>query len=831
MTMFQKAFRILKRSIFSNFVHPLAFLALFVLPFFIFLMYEKRSLKTNIPYPKQLPATMKMIEDFGSVKQYHPFCGPFSLKRDNTATPNTVTNSCIVSPVDEDTCGDIKDRFYSYSADFSCPGTELCKLDNRHSFDRNNLDSLIFSCDLFHCHQESSLSIGFINATNGFLTWSNPWLSDNIKLILKNLAIRTLKAGYPFLFLECNSKIPTKTIRQLLVLPYITKSYEPQVKNPANSFVNINMMLIDSVSRPHFYRSLPKTVKYLTDLQASSRQHVLDFELLHAVKSRTFESLQALFTGKLLEIGSEFEGVAIPPQAVEFHKLLKMFKERDYETLYQEDLCWEHDWGLIRDTGVYKENPQRNERFSALNKALKNSLIDNTGMTHSSCNVFHRYDIIDHFNFPSKICYGKHLQHDFFLDYLDDALNRTRKPLFTFTLMNVGHEGTAQRIRTFDQSLKRFLGNMDDHGNTVHILFSDHGNTYGDFSASSVGRFEMFHPFLFMVIPESITMRIGKVGMRNLQTNTKRLITLVDLHHTIVSLLGMLHDNNADNSLQSKTGIRHLTNNFTNAGLLGNISPKRGCDDLKLLHGTLCFCEGWKSSLRVSSVHFLLAEHALAWLNRVISGPQLLTRLQVASDIQHKHCEQLQGYAIRNVWQKRVKGKLLLGIDITTQYSAIFSVVLSLSLERQHSFDIRVDSFERLTRYGNFKACAYPAVELNLCLCSITKPTEIIQRIPKTALGSVFHATTISRKIHHPCFYILSRTYKAGVVFEASNSCSNVSYTVDLYFELVNMKLSQDAVKATVAPASVEYLVAAIMIEAGFEWSWKYSVDLTWESV
>eukprot|EP00794_Sanderia_malayensis_P007399 gene7398-8219_t len=692
----------LKRFIVSNWTLFLAVLVLSFTALFILPLYEETIIKGH-QMSKQCVQLQKHITTL-RVKQYDPFCGPHTLgkykpmaKEKSMNSDHNRSSTCQIASPEKLICEDIKDLYEAYYVDLFCSkevAFELCKTANAGTFDRRNLKSLEFSCQLCLCDAEQPFSIGTTNSDTGLHYWLHVAVSQNVEPIVSREAIKALEAGNPYIFLRCTSKKTKQFINHLLVLPFVPFGPNRINFGPVenhNPSININMMLIDSISRPHFYRSLPRTVEYLTMLRQSNKHRVLDYELFHSVKGRTFESINALFTGKLIQMESKFEGQRIPLHSVGFEKLLRRFKDRHYETLYQEDLCWQYDWGLVRDLGILKKGLKLEMKYSEMNKAYKKNFIENVGVTHSTCEVFHSLGIIDHFNHPSKICYAGRLQHDFFLEYLLDALKATKEnPLFSFSLLNVGHEGTGRRIRTFDESLRDFLVNIQDRDDTINILFSDHGNNYGFFSQSQEGQFEMFHPVLFMIIPQAVAKKIGDAKMRNLEINQHRLMTLVDVHYTLISLLDVFTNNTDDDR---DHGNEHKQNN----GLLGEISPKRGCDDLNLLRGTLCFCEGWKTKLSVTSVHYLIAEFAIATLNQAIIQTQTNNWRNV-TNLKGKYCQHLQGLTIRNVWQRRKRLKMYFGMDIITQQSSIFSVVVAGQIDRPNSLDLHLDSVERLTR-------------------------------------------------------------------------------------------------------------------------------------
>lgn len=786
----------------------------------------KPQLKHEITYEELLTDPLYLESN------YDPFCGPHKLNHVSDSKNDSMHNHtkkdsslCKVANVDEITCRQIIDQYYQTSQTGKCTKNtayDFCKV--REGSTERFGEDLLVSCSFDAYMNPSVCAIGTISRHTGMLTWIYFERDNLTEKAISDIAYRTLNDRNPFMFISCVSDDSEQVWSQLLVLPYVSYplNEEPDYGKPSTANININLMLIDSVSRPHFYRSLPRTIKYLQSLKHINETEVLDFELFHSIKGRTFESLIALFTGKNPRISAKYEGVAVPPFAVDFKRIFKKLKNAGYDTLYQEDLCWEHDWGLIKDTGIYKENLPKSMRFRAFTDAIRKNFIDSLGLTHSTCEIFHAYNIIDHFNFPRPICYAGKLQHDYFLSYLKDAISKRReKPLFSFAVINVGHEGSGKRIRTFDDSFRDFLASTKD--NAIHIIFSDHGNNYGPFALTMEGRFETFHPFMFMLIPQKIAKQIGQEKLANLKTNEQRLITLKDLHHTLLSLLSMSQKGTASSSVKM---------DLSNHGLFSPISSNRSCDDLDLLRGTLCYCENWKKSLPVGSVHYLIAEYVLAKMNKKIINALSKRRGSVKWSSKRRVCQQLIGQRLANVWQTRKDKLIVLGIDIIVQYDEVFSVTVSAKFDEISSFDFEITSLERQTSYGKYKKCANPKVPLSYCVCSLLASNKKdINAIPGAAISSMFDAKTKSREVHHNCLYILTRVYSAGVVFEASNACWNVSYTVTLVFKLENMKQASYNHDTYVPPGAVRHLAVIIMVEPGFQWSYEYTVRLGWNEV
>ena len=101
-----------------------------------------------------------------------------------------------------------------------------------------------------------------------------------------------LERGFNFLFLRCES------IFQVLTFPPILKKVE---EGKSKGGFNINVIMLDSISRPHFYRILPRAVESLHKIveDPNIKATVLDFELVQSIGQQTFENLRPFFSGVL----------------------------------------------------------------------------------------------------------------------------------------------------------------------------------------------------------------------------------------------------------------------------------------------------------------------------------------------------------------------------------------------------------------------------------------------------------------------------------------------------------------------------------------------------
>lgn len=431
-----------------------------------------------------------------------------------------------------------------------------------------------------------------------------------------------------------------------------------------------------------------------------------------------------------------------------------------------------------------------------------------SGITHSSCEVLQTYGVISPFAKPSdKICYNGKYQHSYFLDYIRDNLqaitsNKNALPLLSYTALNVAHDMYGRRVQTMDRDLSRFVESMSKESNTLTIILADHGNTYTSYTMTQEGKFEMFHPSLFIIVPEDVGKLLGTKALQALNINQRRLVTMIDLHQSLMAL--------AEPIPPKGVGPR---------GVFAPISSTRTCDDVELRTPNMCVCEGWDSPSTNSTLRLAFAEFAIGELNNKLthqgSGLPIL-----------KSCDRLQPIIYKNVRVRNTPnngGSLVTSMDIVLHsgdvakhQEDIFNIeIQSKQSTGKTSLDLKLVHYERLSPFGVYSACADKGVSGKLCICSKSKgkATESLKDIViKTSRH--FQGKLIVKPIDESCLYLIQRIHgnDDASAFEVANTCTNQSHTVMLTIsDVYNMKTSRDGpIDVVVPPGSVIFVLSAM---------------------
>ncbi|KAJ7387792.1 hypothetical protein OS493_001136 [Desmophyllum pertusum] len=109
-------------------------------------------------------------------------------------------------------------------------------------------------------------------------------------------------------FIRCGSNF------QVLTFPPILKKAED---GKSRSGISINVIVLDSISRPHLYRTLPRAVETFRKINQDPniKATAMDFELFQSIGQQTFENLRPFLSGVLKndnEISASGENMKAP---------------------------------------------------------------------------------------------------------------------------------------------------------------------------------------------------------------------------------------------------------------------------------------------------------------------------------------------------------------------------------------------------------------------------------------------------------------------------------------------------------------------------------------
>ena len=360
--------------------------------------------------------------------------------------------------------------------------------------------------------------------------------------------------------------------------------------------------------------------------------------------------------------------------------------------------------------------------------------------------------------------------------------------------LNVAHDHRSIRTQTLDVDLERYVTDMAQEENTFTIILADHGNTYTTYTADVLeGRFEMFHPSLFIIVPDKVASRLGKNVMSALAANQRRLVTMIELHRSLMVL------------------AKPLIGGVKQVGLFTPMSPNRTCDNLELRTPNLCVCEGWDVPADNDSSRMPIAEFAIGQLNNRMQA-QYQEELSLKANTGaragkiRRSCQRLLPLWFENVRERNSKtdGSLITSMDIRVaagdvvpQREDIFHVeVWTREIKGNKSLRMKLRSYDRLTLFGKYAACADHNVELKLCVCSQNATKMRSEITPQSPEGwKRFGQRPVVKDVSNTqCLRLITWSYddNNSKAYEVANVCQNQSYRVKVEaLQASNVKFSR----------------------------------------
>ena len=385
----------------------------------------------------------------------------------------------------------------------------------------------------------------------------------------------------------------------------------------------------------------------------------------------------------------------------------------------------------------------------------------------------------------------------YYLQYLikkfQEVNTNNKQPLFSFTALNIAHDPDGFRIQGLDKSLKEFFSEMTQLNDTITILFSDHGNTYTDFVYQELdGRYEQYHPSLFIIAPKGTRRYLGEHIMQNLRLNQKRLLNLIDIHHTIKYLANKSHKEK---------------------GILKALPVNRTCGDLLMSMPNLCVCRGWDSPVKNKTELMMFVELAVGEINNLIvrASPSM-------------RCKRLVPTSFYNILQRKSNEEVQMTFDINTKpgigsknlVEKISVEVAFMKSDKSKHFNGRVISFDRISQFGEYRKCSDTDFTFRFCICDysngekqtqMTSPfTNLLMQTRTSQKYNLFTSNsikeTIEEKIENKLALLtrkifvdeevddgIFKSFMVSIAFEVINNSQNQKYNVQIIFNKVyNLK-------------------------------------------
>ncbi|GIX73717.1 uncharacterized protein CEXT_20841 [Caerostris extrusa] len=285
-----------------------------------------------------------------------------------------------------------------------------------------------------------------------------------------------------------------------------------QSRKPPPDAMNLNVLMfgLDSMSRLHYKRKLPKTYKYLKEVLKAS---VL--KGYNIVGDGTPQALIPMLTGYTeLELPETRKRMNDANFVNVYPFAWKNFTASGYVTAYGEDVPY---------TGVFTYR-------------LKG--FDELPTDHYMRSFYIEMEKVmkEH----PKLCLGNTPRHKVMLDWLRHFYDvYSDVPKFAFGFHGELSHDDYNLVGYADSDLERFLKALKESGilnNTLLIMLSDHGHRFASIREMQQGKQEERLPFFAVVVPPWLE-KVYPNHVRNLRINENRLVTPFDIHATLMTLL------------------------------------------------------------------------------------------------------------------------------------------------------------------------------------------------------------------------------------------------------------------------------------------------------
>ena len=326
------------------------------------------------------------------------------------------------------------------------------------------------------------------------------------------------------------------------------KIFKENLKKNNVMFKNVLFFFIDSMSRNHFKRKLPRVYqwieKFYVPKKESSSTSKDNNDKNNEKSDITHESFQFLKyhgVGTWTNINLQPFFFGVPYDASEGIYALNYFKNRGYITGSTENTCSREFVGLYSGEMSWLVWDNYDHDFTSF-------FCDPNFYSKEKV-----YSMVDGpYCYRKKCLYGRQT-YEYSIEYTNQFFNAYKDQGKMFRLGNIdAHEGTGESIKYVEDDMIKFLDDFEKNGHlkdTMIIFFSDHGYTMPGIHQilqSEDHVIELLLPFVYFLIPKN-TKNFDQIR-ENLNHNENMFMTPYDMHNT---LLGMI---NVDRKYYNKSG-------------------------------------------------------------------------------------------------------------------------------------------------------------------------------------------------------------------------------------------------------------------------------------
>ena len=406
-----------------------------------------------------------------------------------------------------------------------------------------------------------------------------------------------------FVLASCESDDFTQATMQ----PIFNQSAYDSVKSKLPSSLNtkpklIYFLTLDSMSRRHAYRKIPKVIDYLNTLNSdnSSEFSAFDFKI-HNILGPDSISNQVPIFGGMENFVRDFKG------------------KQDIDKLGKSAL-----WSILREKGYVSLLGLENcDSYFPRSLGRVPDVDYSVGPFYCAVQKFTSTKFDKRFEKVQR-CLGAHQTHYFILNYTKTVVELNKGVnLWLYNHLNAAHESSGQHAATLNDDitdyLKMFLQTFSKDFEIFIFLNADHGMRYGNWFKDTDAYQENKLPALFIIASKSLLAQ-HDFSYHALTENSKRLTSKLDLRETTLYL----------------AGVNDPTSNSYN--LLTTIIPKsRECENA-LISAWDCACINMESLDHPSSTVQRVITSLVSYAQKIINAGSYALPIYPIG----KHCKQIE---------------------------------------------------------------------------------------------------------------------------------------------------------------------------------------------
>lgn len=348
--------------------------------------------------------------------------------------------------------------------------------------------------------------------------------------------------------------------------------------------LTVFMLVFDSLSRKHMFRSLPQTMSFLNATVGSGNYSnhftMYDFLINHGHGENTIPNMIPYLFGYSFKYHKQRMGTRthLNPEDSDFFieiqktSIWKQFEKMGFLTMFGFDIIWDF---LV----------------PAVGREIKTDHVF-TNFWKGASKVFGTDNYIN-----EQACFGSQDSHRYMLDYASSYLQEySGINRFGYIHITTAHEKSGTIIKTVDDDLLLFMQStlefyQKKNEDIVFILAGDHGKHVSETDYVKPGWLENLLPAQIVITNKDLMRRLNSDDI--MRTNTQRLVSRPDWHLTLKHLSLVPYGQIKKSSPVYNQWKTVTDSDFSISLLLEKVPSSRTCSDVDI-EDYFCVCGSYE---------------------------------------------------------------------------------------------------------------------------------------------------------------------------------------------------------------------------------------------